>query len=51
MGACDSSNDGKRKNKKNRQEYSRDKKESKKQPQLIKADLDDSRHMSEHDLD
>ena len=51
MGACDSSNDGKRKNKKNRQDYSRDKKESKKQPQLIKADLDDSRHMSEHDLD
>ncbi len=55
MGICDSSNDGKNiKKKRQNQHQSSNEKENKprkKNHELVKADLDDSKHLSEQDLD
>ena len=54
MGVCDSSNDGKNIKKKRRKQNNieeQKQKPRKKNHELVKADLDDSRHMSEQDLD
>ena len=55
MGICDSSNDGKNtKKKRQHQHQSNNEKENKprkKNHELVKADLDDSKHLSKQDLD
>ena len=55
MGICDSSNNGKNtKKKRQHQHQSNNEKENKprkKNHELVKADLDDSKHLSEQDLD
>ena len=51
MGACDTSNNSKHKNRNKGKVNLETKRSATKYPKLIKADLDDSQQMSEHDLD